>query len=136
MNLEELFVGCVAVLLGAVGLIAAIANWDVFFQFSKVRWIESIGGRRLARAFFALVGALLIALGFAIAGGFGPNKSRSPRTAPAPQRRTARRSEPSGCGFDGQRTTSSLRPALSGLPHAHRAAGSALLHECDVVIGS
>ena len=136
MNLEELFVGCVAVLLGAVGLIAAIANWDPFFQFSKVRWLESIGGRGLARAVFAIVGALLIALGFAIAGGFGPNKSRSPRTAPAPQRRTARRSEPSGCGFDRQRATSNLRAASSGLPCAHRAPRSALLHEGDIVIGS
>jgi hypothetical protein len=75
MNLEELFVGVVAVVLGLVGIVAAIGNWDHWYRFSKIRWIESIGGRRCARALYALLGIVLIALGVAIALGFGPNKS-------------------------------------------------------------
>ena len=89
MNPEELFVGGVAIALGALAVAAAIGNWDRCFQSAKVRWIETLGGRRTARAMYALVGIALIVLGVAIALGFGPNKSRrgvsqtSPRdTAP------------------------------------------------------
>jgi hypothetical protein len=74
MNLEELFVGGVAILLGLAGIVAAIGNWDRCYRSTKVRWIESLGGRAAARVFFALIGAFLIVLGAAIALGFGPNK--------------------------------------------------------------
>ena len=77
MNPEELFVGSVALVLGVVGVVVAIGNWDACYQFSKVRWIESKGGRRTARAAYAVCGILLIILGIAIALGFGPNRTRT-----------------------------------------------------------
>ena len=76
MNPEELFVGVVAIALGVLAVAAAIGNWDCCFQSAKVRWIETLGGRRTARAIYAFVGVALIVLGVAIALGFGPNKSR------------------------------------------------------------
>ena len=75
MNHEELFVGTVSIVLGVAGLIAAIGNWDGYYQLDKVRWFEAVAGRRWARVAYAVIGTLLIVLGVAIALGFGPNKS-------------------------------------------------------------
>jgi len=75
MNPEDLFVGAVSILLGVVGVIAAVGNWEVCYQLDKVRWLESVSGRWCARAVYAVIGTLLIAMGVAIACGFGPNKS-------------------------------------------------------------
>ena len=75
MNHEQLFVGGTAIALGLVSVAAGISNQDVFFQLTKIKWIEALGGRPLARAAYALIGLTLIGLGIAIAMGFGPNSS-------------------------------------------------------------
>ena len=75
MNHEELFVGAVSIALGVAGVVAAIRNWDSYYQLDKVRWLETVWGRRAARIVYGFLGMLLIALGVAIALGFGPNKS-------------------------------------------------------------
>lgn len=75
MNHEELFVGAVAIVLGVAGLIAAVANRDSYYRLDKVRWFETVWGRRGARLMYGVIGALLIALGITIAFGFGPNKT-------------------------------------------------------------
>ena len=82
-------VGAVSVVLGLTGLVAAIGNWDRYYQLDKVRWLETFWGRRGVRLIYGVVGMLLIALGVAIAMGFGPNKSaaqssRTPRTQNLP----------------------------------------------------
>ena len=75
MNHEELFVGAVSIVLGLAGVVAAIGNWDRYYQLDKVRWLETVWGRRTARTMYGVVGSLLILLGVAIALGFGPNKA-------------------------------------------------------------
>ena len=76
MILADVFVGSVAVVLGVLAVAAAAGNWDRCYQFAKIRWLESMAGRGVARAAYAAVGVALILLGVAIALGFGPNKSR------------------------------------------------------------
>ena len=78
MNPEEIFVGAVAIALGSVGVIAAVGNWEVCYRLDKIRWLESLCGRWCSRALYAVIGSILIALGLAIACGYGPNKSSSP----------------------------------------------------------
>jgi hypothetical protein len=75
MNPEHLFVGGVAVALGVTALLVSVGNWDACYRFSKIRWVESRGGRAAARCTYAVLGALLVMLGIAIALGFGPNAS-------------------------------------------------------------
>jgi hypothetical protein len=70
MNLEPLFVGTLSVVLGLLGLIAAIVNSDRYYRLDKVRRFEAFAGRRYARALYAVLGCLLIGLGIAIAFGF------------------------------------------------------------------
>ena len=60
MRHEELFVGAVAVVLGLLAVVAAIGNWDGYYRFRKVRWIEAIGGRWSARLVYVLLGVVLI----------------------------------------------------------------------------
>jgi hypothetical protein len=86
MNLEELFVGFVAVTLGALAAAAAVSNLDWCYRLHKIRWIEARWGRAGARIFYALLGAALIGLGVAIALGFGPNKSVRGDTSSRPPR--------------------------------------------------
>ncbi len=69
MKTEHLFVGGVAILLGALALLAAVHNRDWYYQLPKTRWIEKRWGRRAARIFYAVVGVALLALGVCVAAG-------------------------------------------------------------------
>ncbi|QDU93395.1 hypothetical protein [Lignipirellula cremea] len=73
----DLFVGAVAIGVGVWALWSAFANLNSAFQLHKAQWLESLVGRMGARLVYAIVGLGLIALGVAIAMGFGPNKSPS-----------------------------------------------------------
>jgi len=75
VNIEQLFVGGVAVVLGTLAIAAGVSNRDAFFQATKIKWIETFGGRPLSRSIYALLGLTLIGLGIAIAMGFAPNSS-------------------------------------------------------------
>ena len=75
INLEELFVGSVAVALGLMALGVAIFQWQAGYQLRTLQRIDRRWGRNVTRAVLALIGLGLIALGVAIALGFGPNKS-------------------------------------------------------------
>lgn len=75
MNYEQLFVGGISILLGTLALVAGASNREIFFELKKIRWIEGLGGRMLARATYALLGLVMIGLGIAIAMGFAPNSS-------------------------------------------------------------
>ena len=75
MNPDHLFVGGVAVALGVTALVISVANWDACYRFSKIRWVQSRGGREAARWTYAVLGALLVILGVAVTLGFGPNAS-------------------------------------------------------------
>ncbi len=71
---EEVFVGIVAVALGSVVVAAAVSNWEWYFSLRSAQFLQRRLGRTGTRAFYALLGTGLIALGIAIAQGFGPNK--------------------------------------------------------------
>ncbi len=77
MNYEQVFVGSTSIVLGLFSLAAGLSNREIFFQPRKIKWIEKWGGRPLARATYALLGAALIGLGIAIAMGFAPNAGAS-----------------------------------------------------------
>jgi hypothetical protein len=72
MNYEAIFVGAISVLLGLIGVIAAVANRDVCYQLEKIRKLEQRAGRSSARAVYAVVGVVLICLGIAIGLGVRP----------------------------------------------------------------
>jgi hypothetical protein len=76
MMAADVFVGIVAMVIGVASLAAAVTNREYFYQFPKIRWIEKKGGRAAARAFYTLLGVLLILLGAAIACGFRFNLMR------------------------------------------------------------
>jgi hypothetical protein len=76
MEPQDVFVGAVAVAIGVFALLSAICNWNWSYQLWKARWVEARFGRRGARLFYTILGLAMIALGVAIACGFGPNKSR------------------------------------------------------------
>ena len=75
MTHEQLFVGGTSIALGVLSVAAGASNLDVFFQLTKIKWIETCGGRALARTTYAAIGVTLIDLGIAIAMGFAPNAS-------------------------------------------------------------
>jgi hypothetical protein len=81
VTIADLFVGSVAITLGVAALFAAIANLGVFYQLTKIQWIERKGGRRAARITYVILGLLLVALGIAILMGFGPNAHNPPGEA-------------------------------------------------------
>jgi small neutral amino acid transporter SnatA (MarC family) len=84
MTLQDVFVGAVAVGIGLFALLSAAFNWDWSYQFWTARWVESRFGRRGARVFYVILGLVMIALGVAIATGFGPNDSRRETNVPEP----------------------------------------------------
>jgi hypothetical protein len=65
----DLLVGGLSTVLGAVGLAAAAGNWNWFYQLRIAQWMETNWGRGSARAYYAILGLLLIALGLAIMSG-------------------------------------------------------------------
>ena len=83
MNIEQAFVGGVAVALGM--LCAAIAVFDLewFFRLPKARWIEARWGRHGARLVFGALGLLLFLLGvyIALGGRIGFPRGNTPQTA-------------------------------------------------------
>lgn len=79
MSHEHLFVGGTSIVLGVLSVAAGATNHEPFFQLRKIKWIETRGGRTMARATYAILGITLIGLGIAIAMGFAPNASASPR---------------------------------------------------------
>jgi amino acid permease len=76
VTLEDLLMGSVACILGAVAIVASLSNWEACYQLAKLRWIESWGGRRTARIVYGLLGVSLIILGIVIALGLGRPGSR------------------------------------------------------------
>jgi hypothetical protein len=74
MAVQDVFVGVVAIGIGLFALLAAIFNWDWSYRLWKARWVEARFGRRGARVFYVILGLAMIALGVAIAVGFGPNR--------------------------------------------------------------
>jgi hypothetical protein len=75
MAAQDIFVGAVALGIGIFAILSAVFNWDWSYQLWKARWVETRFGRRGARIFYAILGMVMIALGIAIAAGFGPNKT-------------------------------------------------------------
>jgi len=66
MPADQLFVGAIAFILGALALTAAIHNRDWYFRLPKARWIEDRWGRGAVRIAYALLGIALIALSIVI----------------------------------------------------------------------
>lgn len=71
MNVTDLFVASIAFVLGLGASLAAIFNWHFFFQLPKAKGVEKRFGRRGARIFYTILGVILMAIGTAIAVGFG-----------------------------------------------------------------
>lgn len=63
----DILVGAVAIAIGSVVMLAAVFNWQWYYDLQKARWVESFFGRKGARLVFALLGLSLIVLGSAIA---------------------------------------------------------------------
>lgn len=76
MDLQDLFVGSVAIALGSTAIAAAAINWEGAFRLRTARRIEKQFGRPTARWFYAGLGVALIALGLLIMSGFGPNRGQ------------------------------------------------------------
>ena len=60
---EDLLVAVVALGLGTLLLLVAVLHWEWFFQLPKARWLESRSSRAVVRLIYALLGAMLIAMG-------------------------------------------------------------------------
>ena len=67
---QDVFVGTVAILIGAALLGAAIGNVAWAFELRKLRWLEAKLGRQKSRAVLGCLGIGMVALGLAIAFGF------------------------------------------------------------------
>ena len=67
---EDLFVGTVAVVLGALLVTAASVNWAWYYSLRSARFLESKLTRTGARIVHGLLGLALIAVGLAVAAGF------------------------------------------------------------------
>jgi hypothetical protein len=72
---EQFIVGGTSIAIGLLSVAAGASNLDAFYQVTKIKWIETRGGRALARTAYAMVGVTLIALGIAIAMGYAPNSA-------------------------------------------------------------
>ena len=77
----DMFVGSVAMALGAFVASAAIFNWEWYYQLRKPRWVESLWGRTAARIIFAILGLGLMVLGAVIAIGMLTEPSQTKRDA-------------------------------------------------------
>ena len=67
---RDMLVGFLTIVLGSVVVLAAIFNWQWYYDLRKARWVESMCGRQGARIVFAVLGVALIVLGGAIAVGY------------------------------------------------------------------
>ena len=67
---RDMLVGFLTIVLGSVVVLAAIFNWQWYYELNKARWVESMCGRQGARVVFAVLGVALIVLGGAIAYGY------------------------------------------------------------------
>lgn len=72
---QDIFVGVVAIVIGAAAFLSGVTNWEPSFRLPKARLLEGQFGRRGSRIFYAAIGLVLIALGAAIIAGFAPNAS-------------------------------------------------------------
>jgi hypothetical protein len=79
----DYFMGALAITLGALALLASLLNWEAAFQLRKAQWLETRFGRPGARLSLAVLGAVLLALGVAIALGYAPNARPQSFLAPA-----------------------------------------------------
>ena len=68
-QLQDLFVGTVAMGIGVFALMAAFSNREWFFQLRKAQWIDSRWGRTAARRCYAGLGLAMLLLGVLLAGG-------------------------------------------------------------------
>lgn len=71
---HQLFIGSVALTLGALALGAALSNYDKLFQLAKLRMLEETFGRGGARWACGLLGCSLIVVGGLIITGVLPRK--------------------------------------------------------------
>ena len=62
-NMTDLILCLMMSAFGLAALAAAISNSETAYQSKKIQWIEHRWGRNAARAAYAVVGVLLIALG-------------------------------------------------------------------------
>lgn len=86
---RDLLVGLVTIALGSVVVLAAIFNWQWYYELHKARWVESVCGRQGARVIFAVLGVALIVLGGAIAVGYslvGSTRQQEPQDSRRRQR--------------------------------------------------
>ena len=74
-NLADIFVGSVALILGAASLSVALFNLEAVFQLPKAEALQKRFGRSGARVCFAVIGLILVALGCVTLAGFAPNAS-------------------------------------------------------------
>ena len=70
MSIQDIFVGSVSIIIGAVAIAAAIFNIAGAYRTFVARQIETRFGRPATRVFYALLGLAMIVLGCAIIGGF------------------------------------------------------------------
>jgi hypothetical protein len=81
---HQWLVGGVAIVLGALSLLASLTNHEWFFQLNKLRLLERALGRQAARWICALLGCGLLVLGGCIIAGYLPRNLPSGSTlAPA-----------------------------------------------------
>ena len=57
------FIQAIFVIAGLVSMLAAIFNWDWFFEAKNTRYIVANAGRTRARLFYAAIGLLMAATG-------------------------------------------------------------------------
>lgn len=82
MQIQDVFVGLVAISAGLFLVGICLANADWYFQSWKTRWLDQRFGRSLTRVIVALLGIFLIILGFAIIQGYAPNASKQQSCRP------------------------------------------------------
>lgn len=67
---ENLFVGCVSVVIGLLLIKAAVTNSQWAYSLGTAQWLQRHLGRTGTRLFHALLGLALLALGVAVARGY------------------------------------------------------------------
>ena len=67
---QDLLVGTVAVIVGSLLLVGAVANSAHLMQLAKPRLLTQAIGNRSARAVLAVIGGLILAMGVLIASGW------------------------------------------------------------------